>query len=163
MAKFRNVDKRRLRPTGVKKSGQPRRKQVVPFGDGLEEYYSAHPTTQSSVSVVRGFSISLSLEEKVRVMAADMISGDGDVQPPAAPKRRMCALDAVIADDGDVQPLGATPRKRKEGVFTDSELLLRSLSRLFRRLRGWLRGFWSAARWTHPAAWLMASRHRARP
>ncbi len=74
--RFRNSHKRWDPRTGQKiyRSVQSEAKRSDFFGEGLEEYYSAHPTMVQPQTAQ---------EEKVRVMAG-MVPDDGDVQPLGA-------------------------------------------------------------------------------
>ncbi len=150
MAKFRNIDKRR-RPWETKE--QKRRRSFWEAGilqhrtNMMLAKYGFKPMVQSQTEQTDSGD---SLEE---YYSAHPIMA---VRPPAAPTKRMCALDPpVLVDDGDVQPLGA--------ASIDGSLLVERFSLMFFRLRQWFRDLWAAARFTHPAAWLLVSRHRAKP
>ena len=81
------------------------------------------------------------------------------IQPSTAPSKRMCALDSVVADDGKAQKKDkvSAPRPVKEETWGEY------LSLKFYRFQRWLRALWAAARFTHPAAWLLAGRQKSRP
>lgn len=85
-------------------------------------------------------------EKKIRIASIADLS-HGSVQE--------FVLTEVVADDGDVQVLGGAPIAGEVGV--------KFVSFWFSRLRRWLQGLWSAPRWTHPAAWLLAGQKRAWP
>ena len=154
MAKFRNVYKRRLRETPA----QRRKRNFWEAGVILE--YRTKMTLAKY-----GYGIKPAAQPRTKQANFDALEEYYSAHPitttrPSAvpaPMRRMCALDPppVTLDADDIQPLGAAP--------VDGNLLVEYFSLIFFRLSRWFRGLWIAARFTHPAAWLLVSRHRARP
>lgn len=157
MAKFRNVDKRWLRET----LAQRRRRNFWEAGiilkhrvdRTLAKYgYGAKPVVQGQTN--QPASLGDALEEYYSAHPMTM------VRSSVAPKKRMCALDPpVILDDGDAQKKSKIPAPRPMKEETWGEYL----SLKFYRFQRWSRSLWAAARFTHPVAWFLVSRHRARP
>ena len=132
MAKFRNVDKRRSRLTGRKKtfpttgSFLARDSVMALLAGGVDEYFDAHPMTTEESDLAL---LAVSANE------ADVGLGDPGAFSPSQP---------LMAGDGWIR------------------LFHRLLSRL-RQLRQWFQRFWSAARFTHPAGWLLEGQNRTKP
>lgn len=137
MAKFRNVDKRRPWETEEQKRERKFWEDGLVLKHRVELALAKHGVgARVSVSVERSFS-------------GKPFSREG-----------MLMMAGAVVDDADIRQLGGAPAP--EGAFTDGELLLRYLARLAFRLRRWFRDFWSAARFTHPAGWLLEGQNRTR-
>lgn len=102
----------------------------------------------------------LSIAQEVRRLTRMIPLADAMVRATEARDRQLKKTSdpnalSVMPEDGDIQPLGAVLIKGEIGISFISFWLF--------RLRRWFRNFWSAAQFTHPKAWLLVSRNRARP
>ncbi|MBU2037362.1 hypothetical protein KJ866_04170 [Patescibacteria group bacterium] len=127
MAGFRNKEKSRSRRTGEKRLSliQLQPNWAIPSDGGVEWMEEYYSAHPTMV-----------------------------IQPSTAPKKRMCALDPVVAEDNIQIP---APRPVKEETWAEYFNLK------FYRLCKWFKRLWAAARFTHPAAWLLAGRQKSRP